>query len=156
MRFRPAEWAPTRERLLANRWLRPLAGRMADPALWRATRRSVRLGVAIGLFSGFILPLGQIPLAILIALPLRANLLVAASATLVTNPLTFPLIYWAAYGLGDAVIGWRAAAVTSGGVLAPLVTGLAILAGFGTIVGYAAAELAWRCRVRRRRATRRR
>lgn len=75
-----------------NRWLAPIAHRFARSELWRFTRRSVPRGVALGLFAGFIIPVGQIFLAAFLALPVRANVPVAALVTFVTNPFTLP--FW--------------------------------------------------------------
>jgi uncharacterized protein (DUF2062 family) len=95
---------PSRKKLLSNRWLAPLSGRLSDPIFWRLRRRPIRSGLAAGLFSAFILPVGQIPLAILIALPLRGNVLIAATATFVSNPVTFPFIYILAYYIGGVLL----------------------------------------------------
>jgi len=84
---------PTREEMGRNRFIRPFAHRVLRSELWRFTRRSVPRGVALGLFAGFIVPVGQIFLAAFLALPLRANVPLAALVTFVTNPLTFP--FWA-------------------------------------------------------------
>lgn len=159
-----ARYFPTKERLLANHWLKPLSGRMADPAHWRMTRRSVRLGVAIGLFSGFILPLGQIPLAICIGLSFRANLLVASITTLITNPITFPFIYIVAYQLGERGLNFihlaysallpDVEAATPHGVIAPLAIGLTLLSIGGSITGFFATDVVWRHRTHRRWAAR--
>lgn len=67
------------------------------------------MGVAIGLFCAFIIPVGQIVLAAMLAIYLRGNLAVAALSTFVTNPLTFPPIYFAAYLLGSWMLGQKAA-----------------------------------------------
>lgn len=83
---------PRREDVATNKWLAPVAGRALSPELWRFTRRSVPRGVALGLFAAFIVPIGQIFLACLLALPARANVAVAAVVTLVTNPLT--IAFW--------------------------------------------------------------
>lgn len=83
---------PSREGMASNRWLAPIAHRFLSPELWRFTRRSVPRGVALGLFSGFIVPIGQIFLAAFLALPARANVPVAALVTFVTNPFTLP--FW--------------------------------------------------------------
>lgn len=53
--------SPDRERLLANRWLRPVSHRLTHLEIWHFNRRNVA----------------------------RGNLLVAAMATLITNPFTF-------------------------------------------------------------------
>ena len=95
---------PTREGLASNRWLAPIAHRFLSPELWRFTRRSVPRGVALGLFAGFIVPLGQIFLAAFLALPTRANVPVAALVTFVTNPFTFPFWALAANRLGSFIL----------------------------------------------------
>jgi uncharacterized protein (DUF2062 family) len=96
---------PTREKLEANRWLRWMAPWLGDPRLWQWSRRGVALGVALGIFFGLLIPLAQIPLTAAAAIILRANLPVAAASTLVTNPVTFGPVYFAAYKLGSWITG---------------------------------------------------
>src|SRR5690242_10600286 len=88
---------PTRESIHQYRLLRPFASHLSQPALWRMTRRSVPRGVAIGLFVGVIIPFMHTLIAAVFAIPLRANVAVAAAVTLVINPLTIPPLYYAAY-----------------------------------------------------------
>jgi uncharacterized protein len=92
---------PTRETIHSYRMLRPFAGPLSDPALWRMTRRSVPRAVALGLGVGVIIPVMHTAIAALLAIPLRANVAVAAVCTLVINPLTIPAIYYAAYRIGS-------------------------------------------------------
>ena len=73
--------APSREQLEANPWLRRLAPHLANPKLWCWSRRGVALGVAIGLFIGFLIPVAQILLAAAAAVVLRANVPIAAAAS---------------------------------------------------------------------------
>ena len=72
-----ADWIrlrmPTREQMAQNKYLRPIAHRFLTPELWRFTRRSVPRGVALGVFAGFIIPVGQIFLAAFMALPMDAR-----------------------------------------------------------------------------------
>lgn len=91
---------PKREDLAGNRWLAPIGQRFLSPELWRFTRRSVPRGVALGLFSGFIIPIGQIFLAAFLAFPARANVPLAALVTFVTNPFTIPFWLLVANKLG--------------------------------------------------------
>ena len=77
-------WIPTREQLLANRWLRWLSPWLGHPRLWLWSRRGVALGVALGVFFGLLIPLAQIPLSAAAAVVLRANLPAAAASTLVS------------------------------------------------------------------------
>lgn len=160
---------PDRDALLARRWLRPIAHRLGHPSLWHFNRWSVSRGLALGLFCGFLVPMGQIFLAALVAMTLRANLIVAAAATLVTNPLTFPAIYFTAYKLGKRILGstgWgpadAAAAETAlargsswlVSVSLPTALGLVTFALLSALAGYGAVQVAWRLWVARRWARR--
>jgi len=96
MKRRMHQWMsanmPRRADMERNKWLAPIAHRFSHSELWRFTRRSVPRGVALGLFAGFIIPVGQIFVAAFLALPVRANVPVAALLTFVTNPFTLP--FW--------------------------------------------------------------
>ncbi|MFZ4536104.1 DUF2062 domain-containing protein [Propionivibrio sp.] len=151
-RFRA--WAPSREELEANRWLSTLAPHLADPKLWHWSRRGVAAGVAIGLFIGLAIPVAQILLAAAAAVFLRANVAVAAAGTLVTNPLTVPPIYYAAYQLGAWATGTPVPAVFSftdpasiwenlGTIGLPLFTGLGITATVAALASYLLISQAW-------------
>jgi uncharacterized protein (DUF2062 family) len=154
--------APSREQLEANPWLRRLAPYLADPKLWCWSRRGVALGMAIGLFIGFLIPLAQILLAAAAAVFLRANVAVAAAGTLVTNPLTVPPIYYAAYQLGAWTTETSATAAVSwadpvsilenlGAIGLPLFAGLAITAGFAAVASYLLISRVWIWRVNAKR-----
>ncbi|MDR7103503.1 DUF2062 domain-containing protein [Croceicoccus sp. BE223] len=95
---------PTREQMEANRFIRPYAHRVLRSELWRFTRRSVPRGVALGIAAGIIIPLGQIFVAAMLALPFRANVPVAAALTFVTNPITTPLVWLFANWLGSFLL----------------------------------------------------
>lgn len=69
------------------------------------SRRGVSLGVGLGVFFGLLVPLAQIPVAAVAAVAMRANVPAAAVSTLVTNPVTFPIIYYGAYRIGSRLIG---------------------------------------------------
>ena len=92
---------PDPERLRSNRWLRWLAPAMQDPRLWRLTRR----GVALGMFFGLLIPIAQIPLSAAAAIVLRANLPTAVASPLVSNPVTYAPLYYAAYRIRRPILG---------------------------------------------------
>lgn len=104
---------PTRETVHQYRVLRPFASHLSRPALWRMTRRSVPRGVALGLFVGVIIPFMHTAIAAVLAIPLRANVAVAAAVTLVVNPLTIPPLYYAAYRIGSWELRYDATLVNS-------------------------------------------
>ena len=169
---------PTRDEMARNRWLAPIADRFGRSELWRFTRRSVPRGVALGIFAGFIIPLGQIFLAAFLALPARANVPLAALVTFITNPLTFPFWAYVANRLGTVMLRIDAAAgsqatdelasgrwawlleMFEGAGITVLVTvfGFIVLALVGALVGYIVANIGWRVLVGRKwaRRTRRR
>jgi uncharacterized protein (DUF2062 family) len=171
----PRRWVPTRESLLNNRWLKWLHPFLHHPRLWHWSRRGVATGVAIGVFFGLLIPIAQIPLSAAAAILLRANVPAAAASTLVTNPVTFGPIYYAAYQLGLALTGETAAPDLDQDRLAadeaaqaeegfwsritqlgkPLLVGLVIMATLTGLATYAIITLIWRWRVlaKRRRRT---
>lgn len=160
-------YIPTRERIEANRYLRPVAHRILAPALWRFTRRSVPRGVALGLFTGILFPFAHMLLAALGALPVKANVPVAVGTTLLHNPITAVPLFVSAYELGHWVLrldravpgtpiasnvranaGWLHWLVASGGP--STIVGLVILAVVLSVLGYAVASLVWRIRIARK------
>jgi uncharacterized protein (DUF2062 family) len=149
-----------RRSILESRWLRPFSHWFGHPALWHLNRRTGPRALAIGLFAGFILPFGQFLLAALLSVPLRANVPLAAAATLVSNPLTFPPIYFAAYRLGREFVG-EAGATPIGSdqstylsslwaLSGPTAIGLLTFAVTSAIVGYLLSRLWWNCKITRR------
>jgi len=167
---------PTRESIHRYRLLRPFARHLSDPALWRMTRRSVPRAVALGLFVGVIIPFLHTVIAAVLAIPLRANVAIAALFTLVINPLTIPPMYYAAYRIGawelhhDASLVNPATAAQFSSDLSrllfwihhasgPIAVGVLTIA-FGTaLIAYAVSSLIWRwwlaSTCRQRRAVRR-
>ncbi|HOI52568.1 MAG TPA: DUF2062 domain-containing protein [Azonexus sp.] len=158
---------PTREQIMTNRWLRWLHPFLAHPRLWHWSRRGVALGVAIGIFFGLLIPIAQIPFSAAAAILLRANVPAAAASTLVTNPVTFGPVYYAAYKLGVWIHGGDHAAAPPAtqlngnqetGVLQrirrlglPLLTGLAVMASLFGLLSYVVISAVWYWRVKARR-----
>jgi uncharacterized protein (DUF2062 family) len=159
---------PTREQIRQNRWLAWIGPRLHHSRLWRWSRHGVALGVALGVFFGLLVPVAQIPLSAGAAVVLRANLPAAVGSTLVTNPLTFGPIYYAAYRLGVSVTGetgagaHRPEAPTTASeekslwqrihaLGRPLLVGLAIMATLCGLHAYLLISLSWRLWALRKR-----
>ena len=153
---------PSRAQLEATPGLRGLAPHLSNPKLWLWSRRGVALGVAVGLFIGLLIPVAQFLFAAVLAVCLRANIAVAALGTLVSNPLTVPPIYYAAYHLGAWATGTTAAQGLSladpwsllehvGSIGLPLFTGLAMTATAAAVVSYVLISQTWIWRVQARR-----
>ncbi|MBL8652107.1 MAG: DUF2062 domain-containing protein [Sphingopyxis sp.] len=155
--------SPSREELLASRFIKPFAHRVAHSHLWRFTRTSVPRGTALGLFVGifFLIPGVQILGVALLALPFRANIPIGAAMTFLSNPLTTPFIIAASVWLGDRIFGLEANVSTFYVMIergasvgdwlrwllsdaAPaLVAGLFVISAVSAVVGYVLAALFW-------------
>lgn len=159
---------PQREEVARNRWLRPVAHRVLRSELWRFTRRSVPRGVALGMVVGILVPVAQTIVAAFLALPFRANVPVAAVTTFLTNPLTTPPLWVAAYYLGSWMLkfdsmtpdtevtrqahGWLSdwLAWLLSNAAPATVTGLVTLALVGAVIGYFLSALGWRILIARK------
>ena len=172
-----SRWAhrnmPTREQMEGNRYIRPFAHRVLRSELWRFTRRSVPRGIALGLLVGIIVPFAQILFAALLSATVRANVPLAALTTFVTNPFTTPLIWVAAFWVGELLLRVDAATI-----VAPVntaiertelqqflewLTGATLVTAFGLVViavvaaaiSYLVSGWVWRLIIARRWARRR-
>src|SRR5512144_3362156 len=105
MRVWLRRWLPSPDDLRRRRILRGLGPLLDRPWLWAVNRHAVSRGMAIGLFFGVLLPIGQAIAAGALAVWVRANLPVAVAATFVSNPFTTPPIVAGAYYLGAATLG---------------------------------------------------
>ena len=163
---------PTREALARQRWLGPLAHRLAEPGLWRMKPEAMARGVAIGLFWAFVLPFAQILFAAAHCVWWRGNIPLAAGLTLVTNPFTIGGWLYLAYQVGSAFVGSAADSAAAAGESTlgllgtlqsfgwPTMVGMGAFALVGSVSGYLITRTAcrawfhWRVarRQRRRRA----
>ncbi len=145
------EALPSPTALAAHPWLKPFAGRLLDPQLWQLQQHeAVARGVAVGIFWAFALPVAQMVVAAVHCTWWRANIPVALSVTLVTNPLTIGPWFWLAYQLGTLLLGEPSAAVAPQGFAAltwlagfglPTILGMGIFAVGGATVGYLGIKL---------------
>ena len=95
---------PKKDKISSSKILKWIGPTLLHPQLWHFSRRGVALGVGLGIFFGFLIPLAQIPVSALSATILRANVPTAIASTLVTNPVTFAPIYVIAYKLGNKLL----------------------------------------------------
>ncbi|MBU1001343.1 MAG: DUF2062 domain-containing protein [Proteobacteria bacterium] len=72
-----------------------------------ATPHSIAMGMAIGVFVGFlpIVPL-QSSLTVVLCLPLRGNLVVGFMGTWISNPFNWVPFYYFLYFVGKAMVPW--------------------------------------------------
>ena len=103
---------PTRHEIKEQRWTRLLGPRLHDPMLWRLRPEPTARGLAIGLFMGIFIPLGQIVFAAVAAIALRVNLPIALAGTLISNPFTTLGIYYLSYRIGEFITAADTGVVT--------------------------------------------
>jgi uncharacterized protein (DUF2062 family) len=164
---------PNRDSIHHYRLLRPFAPHLSQPSLWRMTRRSVPRAVALGLFVGVLIPIMHTMIAAVLAIPMRANVAIAAAFTLIVNPLTMGPLYYAAYRIGswelhhDASLVNPAAAERFSSELSrmlfwihqasgPIALGVLSIAVAAALIGYVGSALVWRSWLMSRYRTRRR
>jgi uncharacterized protein len=150
-------------------------GKLLDePNLWHLNRRSLAGGMAVGLFVAFMpLPLQMLWAAIL-AVFFRVNIPLSISLVWITNPLTIPPMFYAAYWIGNEILslfGFMEAQATQQAidmlqqgwdwsdteyllhklkyVWKPLILGLLILGAAFSAIGYYGVHFIWRRNVMR-------
>jgi len=97
-------WAPDPHKIRTNPALKFLGVLLHDPNLFHLNRHSVSVAFFVGLFIAFLPIPGHIPLAALSALLFRCNLPIAVALVWISNPLTIPFIFYAAYKVGAAIL----------------------------------------------------
>jgi uncharacterized protein len=165
---------PTRETIAANRWLKPFAHQLLRPDLWRFNRRSVPRAVAVGLSVGVLIPLAHTVVAAALAIPTRANIVIAAAVTwIVSNPATWYPLYGIANRIGDSLRGTHSGSAAQAlkaawnvsweqwfsvlqneGKSAAL--GILVMAPIIAAVGYVLSSFLWRLRIARKWRARKR
>lgn len=147
---------PTRDALAKHPWLKPIAHHVLDPKLWRMHHEAVARGAGIGVFWAFVLPAGQILVAVANSVWWRGNIPIAAGMTLITNPFTIGFWLWLAYKAGNLVLGappppplkqigqGGGIADYVGSIGAPAILGMGMFAVGGAIAAYALVKIVWR------------
>lgn len=134
------------------------------------TPESVGRGVAVGLFSAFIIPAGHMPLAFLLAMLVRGARGSAVLSTWIINPFTLPVVYPVQCYLGSFMIGdplsydlikqlvmnffdnlsWETARALGGELMASFFAGGLVLGTVAAVIGYFfTTEMARRYQTRR-------
>lgn len=159
------KYLPSHSSIRQNRWIRHFGAALNHPNLWHLNRRSVAMGVAIGMFAGLIPGPFQMLTAALASIWLRVNLPVAVLTTLYTNPFTIVPLYLVAYKLGTLVLAtdeglspiaklnlldlpateWITGLLQWMSAMGkPFLIGLPLLAAILSVAGYLCVTAAWR------------
>ena len=152
-------WSPDPHSLKSSSRLRFLGKLLHDPNLFHLTRHSVSTACFVGLFVCFFpLPVGHLPIVAALSLWLRCNLPIAFVLVMISNPLTFPFIYYAAYLVGSWILNipiidfhfeptWEWFEESFKDVWAPIVVGNFTLGLLSGGLSYLAVQWIWRWQV---------
>ena len=138
-----------------QRALRPFRHLLGDHRLWQIRRKTVVPAFALGAFFAFMPFPGHPVWAMLAALWRRVNIPVAAITTLVSNPVTMPVMYYAAYRVGayllrippepiefEMSLTWVTEVLVE--IWQPMLLGCILLGAIASLIAYAVLDLLWR------------
>ncbi|WP_117003306.1 MULTISPECIES: DUF2062 domain-containing protein [Cysteiniphilum] len=145
------KWLPSKEELKEHKWLRFLHKHMHHNFLWQFDKSSVSKACVIGGFMCMMpMPFQMVPAAIL-ALFLRANLIIAVALVWISNPITMLPMMYGAYLFGCFVLNktplfheenfaWHQMITHIHSIFMPLITGCVII---GLVLGIILASISW-------------
>lgn len=167
------QFLPKPHELHRERFFHFLGKPLQNPDLWYLNRNSVAGGVSIGLFVAFVPVPFQMLLAAAAAMVMGCNLPIAVLMVWVTNPVTIPPLFIAAYKLGAWMLDetprtiefsismhWLATKFNT--VWKPFLLGCLAMGVLSAAIGNAMVRIVWRLHVvhrwnarrqRRRRAS---
>lgn len=146
---------PARHHIKEHRRLQFLGEHLHNPNLWHLNRRSAAMAFAVGFFCMYLPIPGQMIVAAILALLVGANLPVSVVLVWITNPVTMPPMFYAAYKVGSWVLGVEneisedvftinGALHELGDIWWPLLLGSLIMGTVLAAVGYAGIRALWR------------
>lgn len=148
-------YLPNRDELKQHKHLQMFGRLIHDPNLWHLNRRSAAGAFAVGLFAAFIPLPAQMAFAAAGAIAARVNLPISVALVWLTNPLTMPPLFYAAYTIGNWVLAtppqpvefemsadWLLSELSV--VWEPFLIGNLILAAACSLAGYLLIRGLWR------------
>ena len=145
------KFLPSKEELKQHKWLSFLHKHMHHNFLWRFDRGSVSKACMIGGFMCMMpMPFQMIPAAIL-AIFLRANLIIAIALVWISNPITMLPMMYGAYFFGCFLLGktpffneenfaWQHLVTHIHTIFTPLIIGCIMI---GLTLGLILASITW-------------
>ena len=158
------KYLPTADELKQNQRYKFLHKHILRPEFWHFNRSNVAKGVAVGIFIAFLPLPGQMLLAMIAAILVRANLPIAVMITWLNNPFTFIPVNLFTYKIGAWVLGsngpgvirefemskvhwgniWSSFVAWIHDLGKPFLVGLPIVSIGGAILGYVLVNQIWR------------
>ena len=161
------KWIPTPGTVRRHRSLRIFGRWVENTNLWQLSRHTTAKAFAIGLYCAMLPVPGQMIISVALAIIFTANVPLSFSLIFITNPLTMPAIYYAAYKLGAWLLGakpldvefeasWTWFTQSLDEIWLPLLVGSQVMGIILGIFGYLLIDSLWRNAIRRQWQARRR
>ncbi|MFK5894896.1 MAG: DUF2062 domain-containing protein [Pseudomonadota bacterium] len=99
------KYMPDPELIRTHKHLKIFGSLLHNPFLWHFNRKSVSGAFAVGLFCAFVPIPFQMVLAAAIAIMVRVNLPLSVALVWISNPITMPPLFYAAYKFGAWILG---------------------------------------------------
>ncbi len=149
---------PDPETIKEHKHLKVFGSLLYDPNLWHLNRRSFAGALAVGLFVAFIPLPTQMIIAAALAIIFRVNLAISVATVWITNPITMPPMFYAAYWVGSWILNippdpgafefsLDALMDNLGASWKPFLLGCFVLGTLSSILGYIIARAFWRLTV---------
>ncbi len=151
-------FSPNPETLKKHPRLKFLGNKLLNPNFWHINRKNAARAAAVGLFCAWIPIPFQMILAASLAIFFSANIPLSVALVWLTNPITMPPLFYAAYRLGAWVLqmpvnnfafelSFRWLAEVFNTTAIPLLLGSIILAFFFSILAYFLMNFIWRVNI---------
>lgn len=150
---------PSDEYIKNHKSLRFLKQHLEEPRLWHFTKGATSRAAWIGIFMCFMpMPFQMIPAAIL-ALLLRANLILSVALVWISNPITMLPMMYGCYRLGNWLLGKGAVfplhekfsltliLTHLSGIFIPLILGCVLCGLFFGAIAYTCVNFLWKEKV---------
>ena len=149
------KYLPDPKTIKEHKHLKVFGSLLHDQNLWHLNRKSFAGALAVGLFVAFIPLPTQMVIAAAAAILLRVNLPISVATVWITNPITMPPMFYAAYWVGSILMDIPADASTFefsldaiisslGASWKPFLLGCFVLGVVSATIGYFLARGIWR------------
>ena len=160
LKRRLRKWIPTPGKLRQHRSLKMFGSWVEETHLWQLSRTTTAKAFAIGLYCAMLPVPGQMIISTALAIVFSANIPLSFSLIFITNPLTMPAIYFAAYKLGAWILGtepldvefeasWTWFTQSLDEIWIPLLVGSQVMGLVCAVLGYWLIDTMWRNAIRR-------